>query len=81
MKNLSAYLDDFINQEDGNYFEGCKGKISCGKIGEKDFMKANRRASRNEEIEAHGKLVKFGGLHKSKKTYTRKDKYRKTAYD
>jgi hypothetical protein len=33
MKNLSAYLDDFIQEEDGNYFEHCKGKISCGEVG------------------------------------------------
>ena len=76
MKNLSAYLDEFIDQEEG-YFEGCKGKISCGKIGEKDFMKANRKASRDEEINSHGKPVKFGGLHKSKKQYDRHDKHKK----
>jgi hypothetical protein len=64
-----------MEQEEG-YFESCKGKISCGKIGEKDFMKANRKASREEEIERHGKPVRMGGLHKSKKTYSRKDKHR-----
>lgn len=80
MKNLSAYLDDFIQEEDGNYFEHCKGKISCGKIGQKDFMKANRKAAREEEIERHGKPVKFGGLHNSKKNYTRKEKYKQN-YD
>ena len=58
--------------------QGCKkSKISCGKIGERDFIKANRKASREEEIEAHGKPVKFGGMHKSKKDYTRKDKHKK----
>lgn len=75
MKNLATYLDDFMEQEEG-YFESCKGKISCGKIGEKDFMKANRKASREEEIERHGKPVRMGGLHKSKKLYTRKDKHK-----
>ena len=80
MKNLSAYLDEFIDQEEGNYFEHCKGKISCGKIGEKDFIKANRKASREEEIERHGKPVRTGGLHKSKKNYSRKDKH-KQSYD
>lgn len=76
MKNLAAYLDDFIDEEDGKYFEGCKGKISCGKITDRDFIKANRRASREEEIEKHGKPVKIGGVHKSKKVYTRKDKHK-----
>ena len=82
MKNLSAYLDEFIEQEEGNYFEHCKGKgkISCGKIGEKDFIKANRKASREEEINSHGKPVKFGGIHNSKKNYTRKNKH-KQSYD
>lgn len=77
MKNLATYLDDFMENEEQDYFEHCKkGKISCGKIGERDFMKANRRASRNEEIEAHGKPIKMGGLHKSKKAYSRKDKHK-----
>lgn len=78
MKNLALYLDDFMENEDP-YFEGCKGsKISCGKIGVKDYMKANRKASRDEEIESHGKPVKYGGLHKSKREYTRKDKHKKS---
>jgi len=77
MKNLATYLDEFIDNEDTGYFENCKGKISCGKIGEKDFMKANRKASREEEIERHGKPVRIGGLHKSKTNYTRKDKHKK----
>ena len=78
MKNLATYLDDFMENEDQGYFEHCKkSKVSCGKITERDFMKGNRKASREEEIENHGKPVKFGGLHKSKKTYSRKDKHRK----
>lgn len=78
MKNLATYLDNFIENEDHDYFESCKGKISCGKITERDFMKGNRKASREEEIEAHGKPVKSGGLHQSKKTYSRKDKHKKS---
>lgn len=79
MKNLATYLDDFMENEEQGYFESCKkSKISCGKIGEKDFMKANRKASREEEIEAHGKPVKFGGIHKSKKIYNRHDKHKKS---
>lgn len=42
------------------------------KITQADFMKANRRAARLEEIEAHGKPVHFRTLlHKSKKAYDR----------
>lgn len=42
-------------------------------IGQADFMLANRRASRLEEIQAHGKPVSGRRmLHRSKKTYSRK---------
>lgn len=38
-----------------------------------DFILANRKASREEEIEAHGKQISFRRvMHKSKKTYSRK---------
>ena len=43
-------------------------------IGQADFMLANRRASRQEEIELHGKPVSGRRmLHRSKKTYSRKN--------
>lgn len=42
-------------------------------ITEKDFLLANRRAARMEEIEAHGRPVSFRkAIHKSKKVYDRK---------
>ena len=42
-------------------------------ITEADFMLANRRAARLEEIEQHGKPVSFRkALHRSKKLYDRK---------
>lgn len=42
-------------------------------IGAADFMKANRRAARLEDIEAHGKSVAFRpSVIKSKKAYDRK---------
>ncbi len=38
-----------------------------------DFLKANRKASREEEIAAHGKQISFRKtLQKSRKTYDRK---------
>ena len=38
-----------------------------------DFIKANRKASREEEIAAHGSQVSFRReLHKSRKEYDRK---------
>lgn len=42
------------------------------RITENDYLKANRRASRSEEIEAHGRPVGFRRVHESKKSYNRK---------
>ena len=43
------------------------------RITEADFMLANRRAARLEEIAGHGKPISFRqALHKSKKHYDRK---------
>ena len=41
-------------------------------ITEQDYIKANRKASREEEIAQHGKPLSSGGVHKSKKSYNRK---------
>jgi len=42
------------------------------RITQKDFLLANRRASRAEEIEAHGKQIRFRSvLQKSRKVYDR----------
>ena len=43
------------------------------RITERDFILANRKAARDEEIAAHGKQIAFRThLHRSKKTYNRK---------
>ena len=43
------------------------------RITEADFMLANRRAARLEEIAAHGRPVSFRkAVHKSRKVYDRK---------
>jgi len=43
------------------------------RITENDYLKANRRAARLEEIESHGKPVRMRAvLHKSRKAYDRK---------
>lgn len=48
-------------------------KTKALRITEKDFMLANRRAARMEEIAMHGKPVSARTLlHKSKKLYDRK---------
>ena len=39
---------------------------------QRDYIKANRRASRLAEIENHTRPVNIAGVHKSKKVYDRK---------
>ena len=52
------------------------------RITEKDFLLANRRAARMEEIEAHGRPVSFRvAIHKSKKVYDRKALKRQASVD
>ena len=50
-------------------------KITIGST--KDYIKANRRASRNEEIDAYGHSLSFNRTWKSKKDYSRKQKHKK----
>lgn len=42
------------------------------RIVREDYVKANRKASREEEINAHGHPLRIGGVHKSGKVYDRK---------
>ena len=50
-----------------------KGKRNKMRITEADYMLAQRRAARLEEISEHGKPVSFRkAIHKSKKAYDRK---------
>ena len=50
-----------------------KKKMKKLRITEADFMLANRRAARIEEISEHGRPVSMrSALHKSKKVYDRK---------
>ena len=54
-----------------------KKKMKKLRITEADFMLANRRAARQEEIDAHGRPVSFRKvMHRSKKAYDR-NKYKK----
>ena len=42
------------------------------RITARDYIKANRKASREAEIGNHGRSVSFCRVHKSKKVYDRK---------
>ena len=60
-----------------NHTEGSKLNIMKHKkfkITIEDFLKANRKAAREEEIEKYGKPIIFKTkIHKSKKVYSRKN--------
>ena len=42
------------------------------KITQRDYIRANRKASREAEIENHTRPVNYRRVHKSKKAYNRK---------
>ena len=49
-------------------------KVTIGSV--EDYIKANRRASRNEEINAYGHALSYNRIWKSKKDYSRKQKHK-----
>ena len=46
--------------------------MNTKKTTERDYLKANRRASREAEIENHTHPISFSRVHKTKKVYDRK---------
>lgn len=73
MKNIANYLE-FVD-EDGIY--------ECTKRNVKDMkdrMKAFKRGSREEEIEAHGRPISYNKTFRDKSKYTRKDKHKNNNY-
>lgn len=69
MKNIANYLE-FVD-EDGIY--------ECTKRNVKDMkdkMKAFKRGSREEEIEAHGRPISYNKTFRDRSKYTRKDKHK-----
>jgi len=74
MKNILNYLDDYMS--DDFTFESSKKIIKKDNFND-DYIKANRKLSREEEIRMHGKPINHNNVFKNKKTYTRKDKHKK----
>ena len=73
MKNIANYLE-FVD-EDGIY--------ECTKRNVKDMkdrMKAFKRGSREEEIEAHGRPISYNKTFGDRSKYTRKDKHKNNNY-
>ena len=46
--------------------------MKSNKITLRDYINANRKASREEEIQNHNRPVSYNSVHKSKKNYDRK---------
>ena len=58
------------------------GKISISKEKASEWqIKANRKASREEEIEAHGKPINHSHVCRDKTKYNRKDKHKNNRYE
>jgi len=71
MKNIANYLDDYMS--DDFEFESKSYKFTAST---KDIIKANRKFSREEELETYGKPINYNHTFKNKKAYTRKDKHK-----
>ena len=74
MKNIANYLE-FVD-EDGIY--------ECTKRNVKDMrerMKAYKKGSREEEIEAHGRPISYNKTFRDRSKYTRKDKHKNNRYE
>lgn len=78
MKNLVNYLDDYFDENIEETLCNKKfGKIKISKEKANDWqLKANRKASREEEIENHGKPINHNHTFRDKTKYTRKDKHK-----
>lgn len=79
MKNLVNFLDDYFedNIEETLCNRKFKNKISVSKEQASEWQrKVNRKASREEEIEAHGKPINHNHVFRDHTKYNRKDKHK-----
>ena len=76
MKNIANYLDEYLD-EDGIYETVIKSKRDINK----DRMKAFKRGSREDEIEAHGKPISYNHTFRDRSKYNRKDKHKNNRYE
>lgn len=80
MKNLLNYLDDYFDENIEEQLCNRKfknNKINISKEQANEWQrKANRKASREEEIEMHGKPINHSHTFRDKTKYTRKDKHK-----
>jgi hypothetical protein len=69
MKNIANYIDDYIEDD---LYECTSRNIKDMK----DRMKAFKRGSREEEIEAHGRPISYNKTFRDRSKYTRKNKHK-----
>lgn len=84
MKNLVNFLDDYFDEniEETLCQRKFGGKISISKEKASEWQsKANRKASREEEIEAHGKPINHNHTFRNHTKYNRKDKHKNNRYE
>lgn len=77
MKNLLNYLDDYF---DDNIDEQLSAKFRKSHMSKEEAtraqIKAARKASRDEEIAAHGKPISYNKTFRDRTKYTRKEKHK-----
>ena len=84
MKNLLNYLDDYLDENINETLSNqkLKNKMNVSKEeAAKWQLKGNRKASRDEEIDAHGKPINHFHVFRDKSKYYRKDKYKNNRYE
>lgn len=79
MKNLLNYLNDYFDENIEEQLCNKKLHVSKDKANEWQ-LKANRKASRDEEIEKYGKPLNHSRIYRDKTKYTRKSKHKNNNY-
>lgn len=80
MKNLLNYLDDYFDENIEEQLTNRNFKRNKINIPKKEAnewqLKANHKASREEEIENHGKPINYNHIFRDNTKYTRKEKHK-----
>ena len=71
MKNIVNYLDEYLD-EDTIYETVIKSKSNINK----DRMKAFKKGSCEDEINAHGKHIAYNHIFRDRSKYNRKEKHK-----
>jgi len=72
MKNIANYLEDYFDEDSGIYETVIRSKNDINK----ESMKAFKRGSREDEINAHGKPINYNHTFRDRTKYNRKDKHK-----